>query len=243
MRLLFAFIFCYLTLIANAVDNNRYYCDPDFDGIVLSRLGYRLGYDNISRQAVWVAYRLTRNKLAEPPVARSNRFHSDPEVSASADPKDYTRSGFDRGHLAPAADMSSSDEEMIESFLMTNISPQTPSVNRGIWKRLERKVRDWAIKENSIYIITGPVHPRESHLRPIGENQVAVPESFYKVILDESEPRKMIGFVIPNTATTNSFWSFAMSVDEVETLTGLDFFHGIPGERKLEATCNPKDWK
>ena len=241
MRFILALIFCAFLIDASA-DNNRYYSDPETNSTILTRIGYRLGYDNTTKLATWVAYRLTFDKLTEPSVERSNNFQVDHEVLASADPKDYVHTGFDRGHLAPAADMSSSEEEMQESFLMTNISPQLPSFNRGIWKNLERAVRIWARRESSVYVITGPILSREATHKTIGKNQIPVPEYFYKVILDETEPRKMIGFIIPNSATTNSFWSFAMSVDDVEAFTGLDFFRGLPGERKLESKFNRKDW-
>lgn len=169
-------------------------------------------------------------------------FIPDPYVTTgSARDIDYKGSGYDRGHLAPAADMAWSITTMAESFYFSNMSPQAPQFNRGIWKKLEELVRTWAIENESIYIVTGPI--LDNHLKRIGPDQVAVPEYYYKVILDYSSPEiKAIGFVLPNEGSSENLQHFAVSIDSVERLTGIDFFPLLPDhiETILEAhICLP----
>ena len=106
---------------------------------------------------------------------------------------------------------------------MSNMSPQKPAFNRGIWKDLEALVRHFAIKEEKIVVVTGPILPKEKTLT-IGANKVTVPTHYYKVILDLTPPRKMIGFILPNEGSDKPLAAFAVTVDEVEKATGLDFF-------------------
>ena len=150
---------------------------------------------------------------------------------------DYTRSGYDRGHLAPAADFKFSQRMMRETFFMSNITPQVPEFNRGIWKELEDQVRDWAIRDKGIYVVTGPV--LKPGLPTIGKNtEVSVPEKFYKVILYCNKPNiRMIGFLLNNEGSDRPLQDFVVPVDLIEQLTGIDFFSKIPDEleRKLES--------
>jgi endonuclease G len=132
---------------------------------------------------------------------------------------------------------------MAESFYYSNMSPQTPSFNRGVWKRLEELARTWAIENNSIYIVTGPV--LTTGLNTIGTNKVSVPNYFYKVILDYSEPSiKGIGFIIPNTGSSEPLQKFAVSIDSVEKFTGIDFFPLLADEQEdlIEKTLCIKCW-
>jgi len=191
--------------------------------IIITHTGYTLLYNETHEQSSWIAYELTKeetNKIYE----RTDKFISDPKVkTGTATDKDYAGSGYDRGHLAPASDMGWSVTAMAESFYYSNMSPQTPSFNRGVWKRLEELARTWAIENNSIYIVTGPV--LTTGLNTIGSNKVSVPNYFYKVILDYSEPSiKGIGFIIPNTNSSEPLQQFAVSIDSVEKFTGIDFF-------------------
>ena len=176
---------------------------------------------------------------------RSNySFRRDPAIpTGSAVTSDYTRSGFDRGHLAPAADMAYSEETMRDSFYMTNISPQRPEFNRGIWKDLESWARQTAIKEGMVVIITGPVFPTQD-AETIGKNKVTVPTHFYKIIYDLTPPQKMIGFLLPNKKSNKPLREFAVSVDKIEKLTGLNFFSEVPlpKQNKLESNCSVKAW-
>ena len=146
--------------------------------------GYALCYRESYEQAEWVAYTLTPEKLIKN-TKRTGEFREDPEISTgSALPEDYRFSGYDRGHLAPAADFAYSLETMTDSFFMSNMSPQTPAFNRGGWAKLESFVRTLAAKAETLYIVTGPVLEKDAgEYGSIGENCVSVPEYFYKALL------------------------------------------------------------
>ena len=210
---------------------------------IISHEGYYLSYNELYEQANWVAYELTALELTGEAV-RSNDFRSDSLISTvSASIYDYKNSGFDRGHLAPAADMKWSTKAMSESFYMSNISPQNPGFNRGIWRILESRVRNWAIANESVYVVVGGV--LKKGLETIGDNEVAVPRYFFKVILDFKPPDlKGIGFVMPNMTSQESIEHYAVTIDSVEVLTGLDFFHSVPDslEESIESTINPILW-
>jgi len=215
----------------------------DPNEIIITHTGYALLYNEPHEQASWVAYELTKeetNKLYE----RTDKFILDPKVkTGTANDKDYAGSGYDRGHLAPASDMGWSATAMAESFYYSNMSPQIPSFNRGVWKRLEELVRTWAIENNSVYIVTGPV--LTSGLTTIGPNKVSVPDHYYKVILDYNEPIiKGIGFIIPNAGSIEPLQNFAVSIDSVEKVTGIDFFFSLPDEQEdlIEKTLCIKCW-
>ena len=211
---------------------------------VIHHLGYSISYNEIHEQPNWVAYELTSKEVAGP-FKRKDRFRSDPNVKTeSASLADYKGSGYDRGHLAPAADMKWSKEAMSESFFMSNMSPQKPGFNRGIWKKLESKVRKWAVDNDSIYIATGGV--LNGKLQTIGPNQVSIPDYYYKVILDYSEPElKGIGFIIKNEKSSDPLSKFAVPIDEVEEMTGIDFFHSLPDaiENEIELKYDMKKWR
>jgi endonuclease G len=213
---------------------------------IIFHLGYAFQYAEKHEQAYWVAYELTK-KETEKVYNRTDKFIPDPYVkTGSATQQDYAGSGFDRGHLAPAADMGWSSKAMQESFYFSNMSPQAPSFNRGIWKRLEEQVRSWAIAYDQVYVVTGPV--LKNGLRTIGPNQVSIPDYYYKVILDDTgKDKKAIGFIMANTKGGGSLASYAVSVDQVEKETGIDFFHKLPDqiEQKMEkdACLSCWEWK
>lgn len=212
---------------------------------IIDREGYALGYIEYHEQAAWVIYKLTKNEANIKEVKRNNKFKADPEIpTGSATPADYRKSGYDRGHLAPAADMCFSVQTMEDSFYMSNMSPQKPQFNQGIWKDLEKKVRDIAIKEGEIYVVTGPILPKEKTIT-IGANQVTVPDKYYKVVYDLTPPQKMIGFILPNAGSDKDIFDFAVTVDAVEEATGLDFFSELPVEKQkeLESRVNIEEWK
>jgi len=192
----------------------------------LFHTGFSLLFDERHKQARWVAYSLTKNQRLNV-AERTDKFIEDPLLNmTSASNQDYSGSGFDKGHLAPALDMSWSLQSMSESFYLTNISPQAPAFNRGIWKKLETLVRSWAAEHDSIYIVTGPVLNRSS--RSIGDNKVTVPELFYKVIVSSSNNKiKGIGFLMPNKGSNAEVKDFSVSIDSVETLTKIDFFPAL----------------
>ena len=218
---------------------------PSEDYEIIEREGYSLGYDESVEQARWVSYRLTVHEVTNKVISRTNNFRSDPMVSTgSASVEDYRRSGYDRGHLAPAGDMAFSAMVMSDSFYMSNMSPQKPAFNRGVWKRLEEFVRNVAVAEESIVVVTGGVFVDDETPVFIGGNKVRVPEFFYKVIFDETPPLKAIGFILPNDGSKKSLEKFAQSVDEVEEATGLDFFNALPldEQKRLESKSNASDW-
>ena len=201
---------------------------------ILSYSGFDLGYNEQYEKAAWVAYVLTREEIESGTVERTDNFRTDTNLSkGSASLADYQGSGFDRGHLAPAGDMQWDPTAMSESFLMSNMSPQLPGFNRGIWKKLESEIRNWALEKDSIYVITGPVlAPIDSF---IGENQVGVPQHFYKVLVDLSpHDHSMIAFLLPNSASSDSLLQFAITVDSLEQITGYDFFAGAPNQEMVD---------
>ena len=213
---------------------------------IISHTGYSLLYNEKYKQANWVAYELTKqetNKIFE----RSNKFISDPKVkSVNAFDKDYKGSGYDKGHLAPAADMGWSATTMTESFYYSNMSPQQQGFNRGIWKKLEELVRTWAIENQAVYVVTGPVLSKG--LSTIGYNKIAVPNYYYKVILDYKEPNiKGIGFILPNESSKSLLQNYAVSIDSVEKVTGIDFFYLLKDQEEnlieKELCINCWSWK
>ncbi|MEL6638948.1 MAG: DNA/RNA non-specific endonuclease, partial [Bacteroidota bacterium] len=162
-------------------------------GEVIHHTYYSLSYSEAHEQAEWVAYELSKKDLLVPNVERTGDFRPDPRVrKASASTRDYSGSGYDRGHLAPAGDMAFSREAMSESFYMSNMSPQIRNFNGGAWRELEETVRDWTYEFGRLYVITGPVLSRGIREK-IGDNGVSVPDEYFKVILDaESEVPKAI---------------------------------------------------
>lgn len=212
---------------------------------IVDREGYALGYSEYHEQATWVAYKMTASEAASKAAKRSNDFREDLAIpTGSATLADYRHSGYDRGHIAPAGDMSFSVKAMSDSFYMSNMSPQKPTFNRGVWKRLESLVRRFAIDEEIVYIVTGPILPQVKTIT-IGENKVTVPTHYYKVIFDITPPQKMIGFILPNEGSNKPLQDFAVTVDTVEEITGLDFFSSLPQpkQEQLESTISISDWR
>lgn len=224
--------------------------NPQFDNLSYGVPGAadsiieREGYIEKHEQPAWVQYIMTADEVSRRAAKRGDDFRPDPEVpTGSATPQDYTRSGYDRGHLAPAADMSFSVKTMSESFFMSNMSPQAPQFNRGIWSKLEKQVRHFATKEKRIVVVTGPILPAEKTIT-IGANKVTVPKYYYKVIYDTTPPEKMIGFVLQNKGSNADLRTFVVTVDRVEELTGLDFFSAVPKEKQeqMERTITVENW-
>lgn len=193
---------------------------------------YSLAYNESHEQADWVAYKIDRKRSGQV-NERTDRFMPDDSIiSGSASGDDYTRSGYDRGHLAPAADMSFSEIAMKESFYYSNISPQLPGFNRGIWKSLEEAVRKEAINADSVYIYSGPVY-RGGEIG-IGPDSVTVPSGFYKITLS-FKGRNMVArsWIFPHEAGLKELSDYLVSVDSVELATGIDFFPGLPDRLEI----------
>ena len=214
---------------------------PKSDGEIVKHSYYTLAYNEQHEQAAWVLYKLDgfshRNKFQ-----RKNDFRKDPFVSTgSASLTDYKGSGYDRGHLAPAADMKQNRQALSASFYLSNISPQLPSFNRGAWKKLETLVRRWSETSAPLYVVTAGV--LESDLQTIGVNGVSVPKQFYKIVYAPKE-EKMFAFLMPNQKITAPLPSFVVSVDSLEVLTGIDFFPQLEdgAEALLEQQCEFNLW-
>ena len=205
---------------------------------VVRHEGYTLRYRSQYKDADWVAYPLLPEEINGDTDREGSSFRPDPAVATgTALPTDYTRSGYDRGHLAPAGDFKFSRRMMQETFFMSNVTPQAPQFNRGIWKSLEELIRQWALRDDGLYVVTGPVLKRG--LPTIGkQNEISVPQQFYKVILYCNKPQiRMIGFLLSNEPSDQSLDRFVVSVDQIERLTGIDFFPKLPDdlERRLES--------
>jgi endonuclease G len=204
---------------------------------------YSLSYNEEYEQAEWVAYTLKNEHISNANFKRPY-FTKDLKVtSQSAHYKNYSNSRYDKGHLCPAGDRKFSKEAHDETFLTSNISPQNHEFNSGIWNRLEQKTRYWAQKYKNLYIITGGILTPD--LKTIGSEKVAIPEYFYKIILDFQEPEiKAIAFLIPHQNSEKALYKFVTSIDEIEKLTNIDFFPELPNqlEHKIESTSNYNSW-
>jgi endonuclease G, mitochondrial len=217
---------------------------PSSHGEVIEHTYYTLSYIENAEQAEWVAYHMDRDMLNVPNIGRDREFRPDPNVSTqSATHRDYTGSGYTRGHLAPAGDMAFDSTAMRESFYMSNISPQVRAFNNGVWKELEENVRDWTYKAKDLYIITGPI--LDEPIKTIGRgNKVKVPSAFYKILLDYNH-KKAIAFIIPHRLSEEPLQSFMTSIDEVELITGIDFFPDMLTDTEqlsLESAFDPSLW-
>jgi endonuclease G, mitochondrial len=213
-------------------------------GQIVKHKYYTLSYSRQNKQAEWVFYLLAK-KNSMGTVKRKNNFRPDPLVSTgSASLADYKNSGYDKGHLCPSADMSFDSQAMSETFYLSNMSPQVPAFNRGIWKKLEELVRGWSLQEDSLYVVTGPIFIQDKG--SIGPDSVTVPGFYYKIIYDPTGDKKMIGFIIPNEKGTSKLLSdYTFTVDSIEKITRIDFFHNLPNslEFRLEKGIDLKLWK
>ena len=213
-------------------------------GAVIAHDHFTLSYHERFEQAEWVAYTLKPEHLTYDDRERPY-FIEDPKVpTKSADWKNYRRSGFDRGHLCPAGDRRFSEYAYNQTFYTSNISPQRKNFNAGIWNRLEKQVRNWCKQYGTLHVAVGGV--LESGLEEIGDEDVAVPERYYKIIYRGSvEDMEVIAFMIPHYESQRPLQDFMVSVDEVEAATGIDFLSGLPDtlENKLEAQAKTKAWR
>lgn len=221
------------------------YGAPGRDGTLLCRKGYLLAHDSDRKTPIWVAERLTREK-ASASLVRINNFQPDPEleVGKRAELSDYKRSGYDRGHMAPAGDMQWDQQAMSESFFLSNMVPQTgKGMNQGIWKGLEEKVRRWAVSRDEVIIYTGPIYAK-SPPDTIGRNKVAVPTHLYKIIYDPVRV-EAIAFIMPNIKLENfDMPSHIVTIREVEEKTGLNFLSKLQPqiENAVELTKAEELW-
>ena len=236
---------------------------------ILSREGYSVSYNAQTKQANWVAWHLTRDHtegsfsrkgvpyydgdgqaigigrvdketvrgcyIVDRSVKRPRQEHSDWSAAR--------QHNLNHGHLCPAADNRWSKKAMNQSFLLTNMCPQDIDLNAGDWEKLERRCRGWAKHYGDIYIAAGPIFYGQSN-RTMGKNRVAIPDAFFKVVLCMKGKPKALGFIYPNNGITHPMDHYVKTVDEVERITGFDFFHNLPDniERTVEASADLRKW-
>ena len=232
------FVFC--TGTVGAVSDTL--LPTNFKGTTISHTYYTLSYSEADKQAEWVAYYLTPASI-NGSQKRSTNFLVDPLLSNPVGPSSYTKSGYDRGHLCPAADMKLNNTSMKESFYMSNMSPQAPSFNRGIWAKLENLVRRWALQRNGVYVVTGPLLNKSCG---IVNQKITVPCAYYKIIFKQTaKGMEAIAFLLPNAGSAQLLMEFVVSIDYLETLTGIDFFASLPDkqEAKFESIVLTNNWQ
>ena len=211
---------------------------------LMYKTAYVVSYNSETKTPNYVAWLLTAAHTKGKFKRNGNAFQPDPEVKGvQVTTFDYVRSGYDRGHMCPSADNKWSERAQQESFLMTNICPQAPNLNSGDWSELEQMCRSWARKWGEIHIVCGPINPQENGRR-IGPNKVLVPKGFFKVVLYNGSSPKAIGFIYPNDDTDKPLKAYATSVDEMERITGFNFFASLDDkiENEIEKNYNFKDW-
>lgn len=215
---------------------------------IIKHVGHTVSFNSKHNNPNWSAWELTEAKT-DGPNERSGKFWADPAVSKlnRVEWYEYQGSGYDRGHMCPAADMKWSADAMHDCFYMTNMCPQDHSLNSGSWKKLEDACRRWAISEKCIYIVCGPVYKKGVKHEKIGtDHAITVPEGFFKVILSLRKGKeKAIGFYYANNDLRQSMSKAARSVDEIEKLTNIDFFPKLDDslETRIEAEHSLSDWK
>jgi endonuclease G len=203
---------------------------------------YTLSYSSTHRQAEYSYYYLSPESIMGG-QERTDDFRVDPKVKSNpVKSTDYQGSGYDRGHLCPAADMALNLTAMSETFYMSNMSPMAASFNRGIWSRLEDWVREEALGNNGLYVVTGPI--LSSSCGSLKES-ITIPCAYYKIVFTGGSQPKMLGFVLSNEGASGSLQAFAVSVDEIEKQTGLDFFSQLDNdlEQSLESRVSLSGWR
>lgn len=224
-------------------ETNEYFLPTSTTGQIVHHGHYSLSYSEPHEQPEWVAYELKKSHLSTTNFKRPY-FEIDKAVkTGAAHWKNYKNSGYDRGHLCPAGDRRFNKQAHDETFLTSNISPQKHQFNSGIWNTLEQKVRYWARKYDGVFVVTGGV--LKGKMVKIGDEEVSVPNQFYKVLIDNnSGSTKMIAFLLPHENSNQPLYTYVVSVDEIEALTGIDFFPELDDaiEDKLEASSSYKGW-
>lgn len=188
------------------------------------------------------AYELIDSEL-NGTVERMGEFMPDSGVKGCPSPQDYAGSGMDRGHLVPAADLKWSDDAMRQSFLLTNVCPMHKALNEGGWAKLEEKVREWTLRDSALLVFTGPVVSAGD--TTFSSGRVTVPSAYYKVIMAPCvRPMRAIAFIYPNGHSGGRLQQYAVSIDEVEHRTGLDFFPFLPDndQQQIESPVNLDAW-
>ncbi len=213
----------------------------------IHRKAYTASYNKQSRNPNWVAWHLERAHTKGNVYRTEQMFMEDTSVGTPrATDADYTRSGYDRGHMCPSGDNKWDETAQMESFYFTNCCPQKHDFNSGVWEELESRCRHWANCYGEVWIVCGPVYDPTKTYKTIGRNKVVVPDEFFKVVLARNKGRyQAIGFVYKNMNGYKPMDYFVRTIDEVERLTGYDFFRGLPDkyEEKVEEEADLSQWK
>lgn len=213
---------------------------------ILVREGYITSYNKKTKCANWVAWHLTKEHTDGRWRRDGIPYIVDKDVKGPRQElEDWYNNNLpiDHGHMCPAGDNKWDKEAMIQTFLLTNMCPQNSALNNGDWRILEERCRGWARHYGEIYIVCGPIFYSTDY-KTIGGNKVGVPDAFYKVVLCMSKKPKALGFIFPNEGDSHRLNHYVRSVDEVEEITGIDFFCNIPDdiENVVEATSNLNNW-
>lgn len=244
------FVISFIFVCVSAFNSKNIISKPAFDFLPTSTTNqiikhpyYTLSYNEKHEQAEWVAYELKKSYVKNNDFKRPF-FIEDPKVKTqSADWRNYRNSGYDKGHLCPAGDMEFDRNAYTDTFYTSNISPQLHDFNAGIWNRLEQKTRYWATKYDGVYVVTGGI--LTPSLQTIGQEKVSIPKYFYKVLLNQSNGQyRMIAFLVPNKKSNQPLYDFIVSVDQLEKMTGIDFFPKLEDkiEHRLEKGSDYKEW-
>ena len=213
--------------------------------VVLVYNGFVVNYNTQRLIPNWVAYELTAEEVAGD-VPRAKGFSMDLDYKdRQAMREDYSNSGWDKGHMAPSADMKWSQSAMSESFYLTNVCPQNHELNGKDWQTLEKYVRDWAVQYGKVWVVCGP-YVKENLYGTIGERKVMVPDGFFKAVLrQDGRNYKSIAFVFENNGNRQPIRSSVTSVNEVEALLGYDLFTNLNDwiEDRVESQANWEEWK
>jgi len=213
---------------------------------IIKRYCYTVSYNPQSRQPNWVMWQLTGEHVMRRREGVWNEYREDVGLPREmrATLEDYASSGYDRGHMCPAGDNKWDKQAMEQSFLFTNVCPQNHGLNKYEWNDLEMLCRDWAREYGAIDIVCGPVYKTSGEQKTIGRNKVWVPEAFFKVVLCRQGKVKAIGFVYRNEGKKQQMADAVCTVDEVEKMTGLDFFPELDDEteNRIEAAATLTDW-
>ena len=208
---------------------------------------FALEYDITKRHSKWVAWRLHKGDLGS---GRTDAWQFDPRIPSEYSPRREDFYGYDRGHLCPSADRNKTTAMNEETFMYSNMSPQVGAgFNQGIWATLETKIRGWVGGGDTLYVCTGGTILKESDINHYtSPSRMAVPKYYFKVVLRKkinTTNYDAIGFWFENRVyTENLSVTHAKTVDQIEALTGLDFFYYLPKDiqDRVESGFNPSAW-
>lgn len=227
-------------------DYTRTY-EPVSQGQLLQKRFFSLSFNPVTKNPEWVAYHLKKDQLTSRENYGRPLFLSDPDITTGSNSnEDFTGSGFERGHLVPAADMSFDSIAFVETFLLSSIVPQRRGCNQGIWKELEKQTRSWVYRYRDVYIISGPVFNQEGDIPVIKKSGIAIPSHFYKIIFVYNDTlQAMSAYLVPNELSEKPLATYRVSVDTIEKLTNIDFFQNMLNdeeEENFESKINTTDF-